>query len=63
MNQNKMARKKAPHPIFGDFEAHKGNCRPSLDFGIHCNQAEHVARTTKSESEEGEATWQRMIMT
>jgi hypothetical protein len=37
----------APHPIFGDFDAHKWNCMFAFHLGLHCPQAEHVVRIAK----------------
>jgi len=36
--------KTAPHPIFGDFDAHKWNCMLSFHLSLHCKQAQHVVR-------------------
>ena len=34
----------APHPIFGDFDAHMWNCMFSFHLSLHYKQAEHVVR-------------------
>jgi len=34
----------APHPIFGDFDAHKWNCMLSFHLSLHYKQAQHVVR-------------------
>jgi hypothetical protein len=36
--------KTAPHPIFGDFDAHKWNCMFSFHLRLHYKQAQHVVR-------------------
>ena len=46
----------APHPIFGDFDAHKWNCMFSFHLGIHYKQAELVVRRAKAESGKGVLT-------
>ncbi|PAZ01044.1 MAG: hypothetical protein CAK90_02435 [Spartobacteria bacterium AMD-G4] len=33
----------SPHPVFGDFDAHKWNCMFSFHLGLHLPQAEYVA--------------------
>ncbi len=38
----------SPHPVFGDFDAHKWNCMFAFHLGLHLPQAEHVARCAKS---------------
>lgn len=40
--------KTSPHPIFGDFDAHKWNCMFSFHLKIHYGQARHVVRTVKA---------------
>jgi hypothetical protein len=32
-----------PHPVFGDFDAHKWNCMFAFHLGLHLPQAEYVA--------------------
>lgn len=32
----------SPHPIFGDFDAHKWNCMFAFHLGLHLPQAEYV---------------------
>ena len=32
----------SPHPVFGDFDAHKWNCMFTFHLGLHLPQAEHV---------------------
>ncbi|MEE4600652.1 MAG: hypothetical protein V2J65_05185 [Desulfobacteraceae bacterium] len=41
--------KTAPHPIFGDFDAHKWNCMFSFHLRLHYKQAAYVVRTAKAE--------------
>jgi hypothetical protein len=41
--------KTAPHPIFGNFDAHKWTCMFSFHLGLHYKQAEHVVRSAKAE--------------
>lgn len=41
--------KTAPHPIFGDFDAHKWHCMFAFHLGLHYKQAYHVARIVKAE--------------
>jgi hypothetical protein len=36
--------KTSPHPLFGDFDAHKWHCMFSFDLNVHLKQAEYVAR-------------------
>ena len=43
--------KTAPHPIFGDFDAHKWNCMFSFHLSLHYKQAEYVVRAALSESQ------------
>ena len=37
----------SPHPIFGEFDAHKWNCMFAFHLGLHLRQAEHVVRKAK----------------
>jgi hypothetical protein len=39
----------APHPIFGDFDAHKWHCMFSFHLGLHYQQAAYVVRSAKAE--------------
>lgn len=39
--------KTAPHPIFGEFDAHKWNCMFSFHLGIHYRQASFVVRAAR----------------
>ncbi len=39
--------KRAPHPIFGDFDAHKWNCMFSFHLVIHYKQAVFVVRAAR----------------
>jgi hypothetical protein len=32
----------SPHPVFGDFDAHKWNCMFTFHLGLHLPQAEYV---------------------
>jgi hypothetical protein len=41
--------KTTPHPIFGDFDAHKWNCMFSFHLRLHYKQAAYVVRTAKAE--------------
>ncbi len=41
--------KTAPHPIFGDFDAHNWTCMFPFHLGLHYKQAKHVVRTAKAE--------------
>lgn len=41
----------APHPIFGDFDAHKWNCMFSFHLSLHYKQAKHVVRTALAEQQ------------
>lgn len=36
--------KTSPHPLFGNFDAHKWNCMFSFHLNIHLKQAEYVVR-------------------
>ena len=36
--------KTSPHPLFGNFDAHKWNCMFSFHLNIHLKQAEYVAK-------------------
>jgi hypothetical protein len=38
----------SPHPIFGDFDAHKWNCMFSFHLAIHYRQAKFVVRAARS---------------
>ena len=40
--------KTSPHPIFGEFDAHKWNCMFSFHLNLHLKQAEYVIRTVKA---------------
>jgi hypothetical protein len=44
--------KTAPHPVFGDFDAHKWNCMFSFHLVVHYKQARHVVRIAKAEQSE-----------
>ena len=39
----------SPHPIFGEFDAHKWNCMFAFHLGLHLRQAEHVVQKAKAE--------------
>jgi hypothetical protein len=39
--------KTAPHPVFGDFDAHKWNCMFAFHLKIHYGQAKYVVRATR----------------
>jgi len=39
--------KTAPHPILGNFDAHKWSCMFSFHLGLHYKQVEHVVRSTR----------------
>jgi hypothetical protein len=41
----------APHPIFGDFDAHKWNCMLSFHLSLHYKQAQHVVRVSLAEQQ------------
>lgn len=43
----------SPHPVFGDFDAHKWNCMFSFHLGLHYTQAAYVARVAKAEQGSG----------
>jgi hypothetical protein len=43
--------KTAPHPIFGNFDAHKWTCMFSFHLGLHYKQAQHVVRSVKAEQD------------
>ena len=43
--------KTAPHPIFGDFDAHKWNCMFSFHLRLHYKQAQHVVRAALAKNE------------
>ena len=43
--------KTAPHPIFGDFDAHKWNCMFSFHLSLHYKQAEYVVRAALAEQQ------------
>lgn len=45
----------SPHPIFGEFDAHKWNCMFAFHLGLHLRQAEHVVRRVKAEAGGGNA--------
>jgi hypothetical protein len=45
--------KTVPHPIFGDFDAHKWNCMFSFHLAIHYKQAKFVLRAARSAIEKG----------
>lgn len=38
----------SPHPIFGDFDAHKWNCMFAFHLGLHFRQAEYVVVKAKA---------------
>jgi hypothetical protein len=38
----------APHPLFGDFDAHKWNCMFSFHLKIHYRQAAHVVQAARA---------------
>ena len=40
--------KTTPHPIFGDFDAHKWHCMFSFHLGLHYKQAAYVVRSAKA---------------
>ena len=46
--------KAAPHPIFGEFDAHNWNCMFSFHLSLHYTQAEHVVRTALAKHPLGE---------
>lgn len=39
----------SPHPIFGEFDAHKWNCMFAFHLSLHLRQAEHVVSKAKAE--------------
>ena len=39
----------SPHPIFGNFDAHKWNCMFAFHLGLHLPQAEYVVGEAKAE--------------
>ena len=41
--------KTSPHPLFGNFDAHKWNCMFAFHLGIHLPQAEYVVDRAKAE--------------
>jgi hypothetical protein len=43
----------SPHPIFGEFDAHKWNCMFAFHLGLHLRQAEHVVRKAQAEQASG----------
>lgn len=43
----------SPHPIFGEFDAHKWNCMFALHLGLHLRQAEYVVRKALAEQASG----------
>jgi hypothetical protein len=43
----------SPHPIFGDFDAHKWNCMFTFHLGLHLPQAEYVVGKARA----GQAGW------
>lgn len=43
----------SPHPIFGEFDAHKWNCMFSFHLGLHLRQAEYVVRKAQAERASG----------
>jgi hypothetical protein len=38
----------APHPVFGDFDAHRWNCMFAFHLGLHLPQAAHVLRAVEA---------------
>jgi hypothetical protein len=40
--------KTTPHPIFGDFDAHKWHCMFSFHLGLHYKQAAYVVQSAKA---------------
>jgi len=38
----------APHPLFGDFDAHKWNCMFAFHLKIHVAQAKYVVRSVRA---------------
>ena len=42
----------SPHPIFGNFDAHKWNCMFAFHLGLHLPQAKYVADRAKAEQAE-----------
>ena len=38
----------SPHPVFGDFDAHKWNCMFTFHLGLHLPQAEYVIGKAKA---------------
>ena len=38
----------SPHPIFGEFDAHKWNCMFAFHLGLHLPQAEYVVGKAKA---------------
>lgn len=44
----------SPHPIFGEFDAHKWNCMFAFHLGLHLPQAEYVVGKARAESGLGE---------
>ncbi len=43
----------SPHPIFGQFDAHKWNCMFAFHLGLHLPQAEYVVRKVRAEQSGG----------
>ena len=43
----------SPHPIFGEFDAHKWNCMFAFHLGLHLPQAEYVMGKAKAEQAGG----------
>jgi hypothetical protein len=43
----------SPHPIFGEFDAHKWNCLFAFHLGLHLRQAEYVVSRAKAEQAGG----------
>ena len=43
----------SPHPIFGQFDAHKWSCMFAFHLGLHLPQAKYVAGRVKAEQNEG----------
>ena len=43
----------SPHPIFGQFDAHKWNCMFAFHLGLHLPQAEYVVGKAKAEQAGG----------
>lgn len=41
--------KTSPHPVFGEFDAHKWNCMFAFHLGLHYPQATYVVRVAKAE--------------